>query len=75
MPAVLLVLRALLVRLLGSRLAAAAARLLRGGLSLAAARLGALLRHVWERVRSREAREAVLSCVLCLLNLHKKADN
>ncbi|XP_035255359.1 protein myomixer-like [Anguilla rostrata] len=75
MPAALLLLRSLLVRLLGSRLAALAAQFLRRSLSLAAARLGSLLQRVWERVRSQESREAILSCVLCILNMHKKADN
>lgn len=75
MPAALLLLRSLLVRLLGSRIAAAAAHFLRRALSLAATRVAALLRHLWDRLRSRETREALLSCVLCLLNLNKKADN
>uniref|UniRef100_A0A8C9VIM7 Uncharacterized protein n=1 Tax=Scleropages formosus TaxID=113540 RepID=A0A8C9VIM7_SCLFO len=74
MPAALLLLRSLLIRLLGSTLARSAAQLVARALSAAAARLGTLLRHIWARVRSRESREAVLSCVLCVLNMSKKVD-
>ncbi|KAL4641338.1 Protein myomixer [Arapaima gigas] len=75
MPAALLLLRSLLIRLLGSTLVRSAAQLLGRALSAAAVRLGSLLRHIWERVRSRESREAILSCVLCILDMNKKVDN
>lgn len=75
MPAVFVLLRSLVLRLLGSTLAGSLARVLRRGLSTGAAHLGAALRHVWERVRSQESKEAVLGCVLCILNMHKKVEN
>ncbi|XP_063047465.1 protein myomixer-like [Engraulis encrasicolus] len=75
MPAVLLLLRSLVVRLLSSKLAASAAQSLRRSLSAAASQLGTVLRNVWDRLRSQESREAILGCVLCILNLHKKVDN
>ncbi|KAG9344321.1 hypothetical protein JZ751_010990 [Albula glossodonta] len=73
MPAVFLLLRSLLIRLLSSRLAGSAAQFLRRSLSQVASHIGSLLRHIWDRVRSQESREAILSCVLCLLNMQKKA--
>lgn len=75
MPAVFILLRSLVLRLLGSRLAGSLARLLRRSLSTGAAHLGTALRHIWERVRSQESKEAVLGCVLCILNMHKKVEN
>ncbi|XP_072565581.1 protein myomixer-like [Paramormyrops kingsleyae] len=75
MPAVLLFVRSLLIRLLSSKLASSAAQLIRRILAAAAAHLGSLLRHIWDRVRSQESREAILSCVLCILNMNKKVDN
>jgi len=61
MPAVPLaapLLRALLARLL----------------QLARKRLLLPLRRLGRRLRSRESRQALLTCLLCILNLHKKAD-
>ncbi|KAF4106134.1 protein myomixer-like [Onychostoma macrolepis] len=75
MPAVFLLLRSLVVSLLSSRLAASAAQLLRRSLTAAARHLGTVLRHVWERISSQESKEAILGCVLCILNMHKKVDN
>ncbi|XP_062320408.1 protein myomixer-like [Osmerus eperlanus] len=72
---VFLLLRSLVIRLVSSRLAASLASFLRRTLSTGAAHLGTALRHVWDRVRSQESKEAVLSCVLCILNMHKKVDN
>lgn len=75
MPAVFLLLRSLLIRLFSSRLAGSAAQLLRRILSTGAAHLGTALRHVWDRIRSQESKEAILGCVLCILNMHKKVEN
>lgn len=75
MPAVFLVLRSLLIRLLSSRLAGSAAQFVRRILSTGAAHLGTALRHIWDRVRSQESKEAILGCVLCILNMHKKVEN
>uniref|UniRef100_A0A671LIJ3 Uncharacterized protein n=1 Tax=Sinocyclocheilus anshuiensis TaxID=1608454 RepID=A0A671LIJ3_9TELE len=47
--------------------------LLRRSLTAAAGHLGTVLRHVWERISSQESKEAILGCVLCILNMHKKA--
>ena len=70
-----LLLRSLVIRLVSSRLAGSLASFLRRILSTGAAHLGTALRHIWDRVRSQESKEAVLSCVLCILNMHKKVDN
>ncbi|XP_048863787.1 protein myomixer-like [Brienomyrus brachyistius] len=75
MPAVLLFVRSLLIRLLSSKLASSAAQLIRRILAAAAAHLGSLLRRIWDRIRSQESREAILSCVLCILSMNKKVDN
>ncbi|KAJ0005011.1 hypothetical protein NQD34_011225 [Periophthalmus magnuspinnatus] len=75
MPAVLLLLRSLVIRLLSSRLAGSVAQFLRRVLSSGAAHLGSALRHVWERLRSQESKEAILGCVLCILNMHKKVES
>ncbi|KAL1263652.1 hypothetical protein QQF64_006391 [Cirrhinus molitorella] len=75
MPAVFLLLRSLVVSLLSSRLAASAAQLLRRSLTTAAGHIGTVLRHIWERISSQESKEAILGCVLCILNMHKKVDN
>ncbi|XP_046693614.1 protein myomixer-like [Silurus meridionalis] len=75
MPAVFLLIRSALLRLFGSRLAGAAARALRRSFSAAAAHLTAALRLVWERLSSQESKEAIVGCVLCILNMHKKVDN
>ncbi|KAK1170966.1 protein myomixer-like [Acipenser oxyrinchus oxyrinchus] len=74
MPAFFLLLRSLLIRLLSSKLAGSAAQFLRRSLSTAGSHLGSLLHRIWDRIRSQESREAILSCVLCLLNMHKKVD-
>ncbi|XP_067320414.1 protein myomixer [Anolis sagrei] len=58
MPALLLLLRALLTRLL----------------LLARRRLLPLLRRLGARVTSQESRQALLTCLLCVLNLRKKVD-
>lgn len=75
MPAVFLLLRSLVVSLFSSRLAASAVQLLRRSLTAAAGHLGTVLRHVWERISSQQSKEAILGCVLCILNMHKKVDN
>lgn len=75
MPAVFLLLRSLLIRLFSSRLAGSAAQFLRRILSSGAAHLATALRHVWERVTSQESKDAILGCVLCILNMHKKVEN
>lgn len=75
MPAVFIVLRSLVIRLLSSRLAGSLVQFLRRSLSTGAAHLGTALRHIWDRVRSQESKEAVLGCVLCILNMHKKVEN
>ncbi|CAM9295164.1 unnamed protein product [Lampetra planeri] len=75
MPAVFILLRSLVIRLLGSRLAGSVVQLLRRSLSSGASHLGTALRHVWDRIRSQESKEAVLGCVLCILNMHKKVEN
>ncbi|KAK9541794.1 hypothetical protein VZT92_001814 [Zoarces viviparus] len=72
---VFILLRSLLIRLFSSRLASSVARFLRRSLSTGAAHLGTALRHVWDRIRSQESKEAVLGCVLCILNMHKKVEN
>ncbi|KAG7512928.1 hypothetical protein JOB18_043266 [Solea senegalensis] len=72
---VFILLRSLVIRLLSSRLAGSVAQFLRRSLSTGAAHLGTALRHVWDRIRSQESKEAVLGCVLCLLNMHKKVEN
>ncbi|TNN58100.1 hypothetical protein EYF80_031699 [Liparis tanakae] len=59
----------------GVKLAGSVAQFLRKNLSSAAAHLGTALRHVWDRIRSQESKEAVLGCVLCLLNMHKKVES
>uniref|UniRef100_A0AAV2JRM6 PH domain-containing protein n=1 Tax=Knipowitschia caucasica TaxID=637954 RepID=A0AAV2JRM6_KNICA len=64
MPAVFLLLRTLVIRLLSSRLAGSVAQFLRRTLSSGAAHLSTALRHVWDRLRSQESKEAVLGCVL-----------
>lgn len=74
MPAVFLLLRSLVVSLFGSRLAASAAQLLRRSLTAAVTHLGTVLRHIWDRLRSQESKEAILGCVLCILNMHKRVD-
>lgn len=43
-------------------------------LQLARKRLLPPLRRLGRRLRSRESRQALLTCLLCILNLHKKAD-
>ncbi|XP_019405207.1 PREDICTED: uncharacterized LOC101929726 homolog [Crocodylus porosus] len=63
MPAPLLPLL-LLLRTLGARL-----------LLLARQRLLPLLRRLRARLGSRESREALLACLLCILNLRKKVDD
>nr|P0DP88.1 RecName: Full=Protein myomixer [Danio rerio]UDE16204.1 MYMX [Danio rerio] len=75
MPAVFLLLRSLVVRLFGSRLAASGVQLLRRILTTATGHLGTVLRNIWERISSQQSKEAILGCVLCLLNMHKKVDN
>lgn len=75
MPAVFILLRSLVIRLLSSRLAGSVAQFLRRSLSTGAAHLGTALRHVWDRIRSQESKEAILGCVLCILNMHKKVEN
>ncbi|XP_058236626.1 protein myomixer-like [Hemibagrus wyckioides] len=75
MPAVFLLIRSALLRILGSRLARTAARFLSRSVSTAAVHLSAALRLVWERISSQESKEAILGCVLCILNMHKKVDN
>ncbi|XP_062375402.1 protein myomixer-like [Sardina pilchardus] len=75
MPAVFLLLRSLVIRLLSSKLAGSAVQFLRRSLSTAVSHLGTALRHVWDRLRSQESKEAILGCVLCILNMHKKVDN
>ncbi|XP_052362537.1 protein myomixer-like [Oncorhynchus keta] len=70
MPAVFLLLRTLLSsRLIGSLL-----QFLRRTLSSTFSHVGAALRYVWDRISSQESKEAILGCVLCLLNMHKKVD-
>jgi len=71
MPCVFLLLRSLF----SSRLAGSVAQLLRRSLTAAAGRLGTVLRHIWDRISSQESKEAILGCVLCILNMHKKVDN
>ncbi|CAL8258248.1 unnamed protein product [Lota lota] len=71
---VFILLRSLVVRLLSSRLAGSLVQFLRRTLSSGAAHLAAALRHVWDRVRSQESKEAILGCVLCILNMHKKVE-
>ncbi|CAN8203509.1 unnamed protein product [Coccothraustes coccothraustes] len=44
-------------------------------LPLARRRLLPPLRRLGRRLRSRESRQALLTCLLCLLNLRKKADD
>ncbi|XP_056148341.1 protein myomixer-like [Lampris incognitus] len=75
MPAVFLLLRSLVIRLLGSRAAGSVVQFLRRGLSRAAVHLGTALRNIWDHVRSQQSKEAVLGCVLCILNMHKKVEN
>ncbi|KAF7664013.1 hypothetical protein LDENG_00192510 [Lucifuga dentata] len=75
MPAVFILLRSLVIRLLNSRLAHSVAQFLRRILSTGAAHLGTVLRHAWDRIQSQESKEAVLGCVLCILNMHKKVEN
>lgn len=75
MPAVFILLRSLIIRLLSSRLAGSVAQFLRRSLSTGIAHLGRVLRHVWDRIQSQESKEAILGCVLCILNMHKKVDN
>ncbi|KAK2922077.1 hypothetical protein Q8A73_001562 [Channa argus] len=75
MPAVFILLRSLVIRLLSSRLAGSVAQFLRRSLSTGIAHLGTALRHVWDCVRSQESKEAILGCVLCILNMHKKVEN
>ncbi|XP_036429505.1 protein myomixer-like [Colossoma macropomum] len=75
MPVVLLALRSVLLSVLSSRLTRALAQHLRRLLSAASSRFAAALRHVWERLRSQESKEAILGCVLCILNMHKKVDS
>ncbi|KAI4889739.1 hypothetical protein NFI96_003436 [Prochilodus magdalenae] len=75
MPVALLALRSVLVSLLSSRLTRGLAQLLRRLLTAASTRLAAVLRHVWERLSSQESKEAILGCVLCILNMHKKVDS
>ncbi|KAJ1147927.1 hypothetical protein NDU88_000768 [Pleurodeles waltl] len=74
MPLPFLLLRTLLIRLAGSRLAASGVQFLRKRLTWAGAHLALLLRRVWRRATSEQSRQAVLGCVLCLLNLGKKVD-
>ncbi|CAM4728009.1 unnamed protein product [Leuciscus chuanchicus] len=75
MPAVFLLLRSLVVSVFSSRLAGSVAQLLRRSLTAAAGRLGTVLRYIWDRISSQESKEAILGCVLCILNMHKKVDN
>lgn len=75
MPAVFILLRSLVIRLLSSRLVGSVAQYLRRILSTGATHLGTALRHIWDRVRSQESKEAILGCVLCILNMHKKVEN
>lgn len=51
------------------------ARLLARLLPLARKRLLPPLRRLGRRLRSRESRQALLTCLLCLLNLRKKVDD
>lgn len=44
-------------------------------LPLARKRLLPPLRRLGRRLRSRESRQALLTCLLCLLNLRKKVDD
>ncbi|XP_025937006.1 protein myomixer [Apteryx rowi] len=44
-------------------------------LRLARQRLLPPLRRLGGRLRSRESRQALLTCLLCILNLHKKVDD
>ncbi|KAK7902210.1 hypothetical protein WMY93_018979 [Mugilogobius chulae] len=75
MPAVFLLLRTLVIRLFSSRLAGSVAQFLGRALSSGAAHLSTALRYVWDRLRSQECKEAVLGCVLCILNMHKKVES
>lgn len=75
MPAVFILLQSLVIRLLSSRLVGSVAQYLRRILSTGATHLGTALRHIWDRVRSQESKEAILGCVLCILNMHKKVEN
>lgn len=75
MPAVFILLRSLVIRLLSSSLVGSLVQSLRRSLSSAVTHLGTALRHVWERVSSQESKEAIVGCVLCILNMHKKVDN
>lgn len=72
---VFILLRSLVIRLLSSRLAGSLAQFLRRSLSTGAAHLGTALRRIWDHVRSQESKEAILGCVLCILNMHKKVEN
>ncbi|KAJ3610548.1 hypothetical protein NHX12_022640 [Muraenolepis orangiensis] len=71
---VFILLRSLVVRLLSSSLVGSAVQFLRRTLSSGFAHLGTALRHVWDRLRSQESKEAILGCVLCILNMHKKVE-
>uniref|UniRef100_A0AAY5F4T3 Myomixer, myoblast fusion factor n=1 Tax=Electrophorus electricus TaxID=8005 RepID=A0AAY5F4T3_ELEEL len=75
MPAVVLLLRSVVIRLLSSKLAGSAVQFLRRILTVVAWHLGSALRHIWDRVQSQECKEAILGCVLCILNMQKKVDN
>nr|XP_061817007.1 protein myomixer-like [Nerophis lumbriciformis] len=75
MPAFFILLRSLVIRLLSSSVVGSLVQFLRRSLSSAVAHLGTALRHVWERVSSQESKDAVLGCVLCILNMHKKVEN
>ncbi|KAJ7340934.1 hypothetical protein JRQ81_004221 [Phrynocephalus forsythii] len=60
-----------LLALLPPLLRALVARLLR----VARQRLLPLLRRLGARLTSAQSRQALLTCLLCLLNLRKKADD
>ncbi|CAL8367261.1 unnamed protein product [Gadus morhua 'NCC'] len=71
---VFILLRSLVVRLLSSKLAGSLVQFLRRTLATGASHIAAALRHVWDRLRSQESKEAILGCVLCILNMHKKVE-
>ncbi|KAE8600150.1 hypothetical protein XENTR_v10013102 [Xenopus tropicalis] len=74
MPVPFLLLRTLLVRAAGSRLAVSGARQLTKGARWARSHLLVLLQRLWARITSEETRQALLGCVLCLLNLQHKSN-
>ncbi|XP_029306060.1 uncharacterized protein mymx [Cottoperca gobio] len=63
MPAVFILLRSLVIRLLSSRLAGSVAQFIRRSLSTGFAHLGTALRHIWDRIHPRSPRK--LSWAVC----------